>query len=143
MNECYIARRRSVAVLCMLYKIRCNPKHPLNGSLPGPYATCSAGYTRCPGRTSLYLCAASLKFPPSQCSSGTILLTPYSMVWDWRVSRALPMLFLLPKLLYPYYSLYHVSLSLLSVYRLVLWSWGLRIDRVYITLSQPCSADLF
>ena len=29
--------RRSVAVLCMLYKIRCNPMHPLNGALPGPY----------------------------------------------------------------------------------------------------------
>ena len=23
--------------LCMLYKIRCNPVHPLNGALPGPY----------------------------------------------------------------------------------------------------------
>ena len=30
---------------------------------------------------------------PSQCASGTILLTPYSMLWDWRVSRAGPMLF--------------------------------------------------
>ena len=29
----------------------------------------------------------------SQCPSGTILLTTYSMVWDWRVSRAGPMLF--------------------------------------------------
>ena len=27
----------SVAVLCMLYKIRCNPKHPLFGALPVPY----------------------------------------------------------------------------------------------------------
>ena len=27
--ECEIAHRRSVAVLCMLYKIRCNPMHPL------------------------------------------------------------------------------------------------------------------
>ena len=27
--ECDIAHRRSVAVLCMLYKIRCNPMHPL------------------------------------------------------------------------------------------------------------------
>ena len=27
---------------------------------------------------------------PSRCPSGTILLTPYSMVWDWRVSRAGP-----------------------------------------------------
>ena len=35
--ECDIAHRRSVSVLCMLYKIRCNPVHPLNGALPGPY----------------------------------------------------------------------------------------------------------
>ena len=35
--ECDIAHRRSVAVLYMLYKIRCNPVHPLNGALPGPY----------------------------------------------------------------------------------------------------------
>ena len=42
---------------------------------------------------------------PSQCPSETILLTPYSMVWDWRVSRAGPMLFYWPKLPYPYYSL--------------------------------------
>ena len=35
--ECDIAHRRSVAVLCMLYKIMCNPMHPLNGALPGPY----------------------------------------------------------------------------------------------------------
>ena len=35
-----IAYRRSVAVLCMLYKIICNPMHPLNGApvvyAPGP-----------------------------------------------------------------------------------------------------------
>ena len=35
--ESDIAHRRSVAVLCMLYKIRCNPVHPLNGALPLPY----------------------------------------------------------------------------------------------------------
>ena len=35
--ECDISHRRSVAVLCMLYKIRCNPAHPLNGAVPGPY----------------------------------------------------------------------------------------------------------
>ena len=32
-----IAYRRSVAILCMLYKIWCNPVHPLNGALPEPY----------------------------------------------------------------------------------------------------------
>ena len=35
--ECDIAHRRSVAVLCMLYRIRCNPMHPLNDALPVPY----------------------------------------------------------------------------------------------------------
>ena len=35
--ECDLAHRRSVAVLCMLYKIRCNPMHPLYGALPVPY----------------------------------------------------------------------------------------------------------
>ena len=38
---------------------------------------------------------------------------------------------------------YYFYISLLSVYRLVLWDLGLRTDRVYITLSQPCTADLF
>ena len=35
--ECGLVHRRSVAVLCMLYKIRCNPKHPLYGALPVLY----------------------------------------------------------------------------------------------------------
>ena len=40
---------------------------------------------------------------PSQCPSGTILLT--RVVWDWRLSRAGPMRFYWPKPLYPYWSL--------------------------------------
>ena len=48
---------------------------------------------------------AGLLFP-SRCPSGTILLTPYSMVWDWRVWSAELMLLYWPKLLYPYYSLF-------------------------------------
>ena len=35
---------------------------------------------------------AGLFSPVSACPSGTILLTPYSMEWDWRVSRAEPIL---------------------------------------------------
>ena len=35
--KCDLAHRRSVTVLCMLYKIRCNPTHPLYGALPEPY----------------------------------------------------------------------------------------------------------
>ena len=35
--ECDIAQRRSMSVLCMLVNIRCNPVHPINSDLPGPY----------------------------------------------------------------------------------------------------------
>ena len=35
--NCNLSHHRSVAVLCMLYKIRCNPMHPLFGTLPVPY----------------------------------------------------------------------------------------------------------
>ena len=36
-SECDLAHRRSVAVLYMLNKIRCNPMHPLYGALIVPY----------------------------------------------------------------------------------------------------------
>ena len=36
--ECDLAHSRSVAVLYMLYKIRCIPLHPLYGALHVPYA---------------------------------------------------------------------------------------------------------
>ena len=37
MFECDLAHCRSVAVLCMLYKIGCNQLQPLYGALPVPY----------------------------------------------------------------------------------------------------------
>ena len=37
MLNCDLFHRRSVTVLWMLYKIRCNPKHPLCGALPVSY----------------------------------------------------------------------------------------------------------
>ena len=49
-----ISHRRSVAVLCMLYKIGCNPVHPVNGALPAWTVCASAGYTLCSGYTSLH-----------------------------------------------------------------------------------------
>ena len=141
----------------MLYKIRCNPVHPLNGALSGPYVQyhmCST-WTICPyavlwshiGTLIHRLaaeprCTAGLLFP-SRCPSGTILLTPYSMVWDWRISRAEPMRFYWPKLLYTYHNLLLFFPFFSSVYRLVLWGWGLRTVGMYITLSQLCTANLF
>ena len=78
----------------------------------------------------------------SQYLSGTIWLTPYSMVWDWRVSRAGPM-----SLCWPNCSLLFClqlfSRSLLLIYRLVMWGWGLRTDRVSISLSRPFIDNLF
>ena len=35
--ECNLAHRRSVAELCMLFKIKSNPLHSLSGALPLPY----------------------------------------------------------------------------------------------------------
>ena len=97
--ECDIAHRRSVAVLCMLYKIRCKAMH-LNGALPGPYvpvrvtrgALVTHRYTYAPPpcRTSQY----SRTFIPLSVSLwNDLALTPYTMVSDWRVSRTGPMLF--------------------------------------------------
>ena len=35
--DCNIAHRRSVAELCMLFKIKSDPMHPLSGAVPLPY----------------------------------------------------------------------------------------------------------
>ena len=78
---------------------------------------------------------------PSQYLSGTIWLTPYLMVWDWRVSRTGPMPFCWP-MLSPFLSS-TIFLYLLFLYRLVVWGWGLRTDRVSISLSLPCIANVF
>ena len=81
--ECDLAHRRSVAVLCMLYKIRCYPLHPLYGALPVPYvpvrvtrgAVIAHGYTYAPLRcgTSQY--------------SGTFILFSVSL-WNDLSDRA-------------------------------------------------------
>ena len=100
--NCDISHRRSVVVLCMLYKIRCNPKHPLCGALPVPYvpvrvtrgALIAHRYTFAPPAVEPR--STALLLFPSQYLSGMIWLTPYLMVWDWRVSRAGPMPFCWP-----------------------------------------------
>ena len=56
---------------------------------------------------------------PSRCPCGMILLSPYSRVWDWRVSRSGSMHFHWPKMLYPFYNLLLLFPSLLSVDYLV------------------------
>ena len=73
----------------------------------------------------------------SQYLCGTVLVTPCSMVWNWRVSRSGPIPFYWPSCSLTF-CLLLFSLSLLSIYGLVLWGWGIWTDRVLITLSQPC-----
>ena len=144
-----LAHRRSVAVLCMLYKIRCNPIHPLYGVHSVPYVpvrvtrgvVIAHRYTYAPPRcrTSQYG-RTFIPLPVYLCNDLTV--TQYSMVWDFRVSRAMTMNFY-----WPSWSLHFCPLlfsrSLLSFYGLVLWDWGLRTDRVLIALSKPCITDLF
>ena len=106
-----IAHRRSVAVLCMLYKIKCNSMHPLNGALPGPYVTVRVTrgavvahrYTYAPirCRTSQF----SRTFIPFSVSLWNDLADPVLDGVGWRVSRAGPMVFYGAKLLYHYYNL--------------------------------------
>ena len=133
--ECDITHCRSLAILCMLYKIRCNPVHPLYGALPGPYvpvrvtrgALVAHRFTYAPPR-----CGTSQhgrSFIPLSVSFWNDLANP---IFDGGLSCSIPTMVF-----------YYFSLFLLSVHRLVLWCWGLRTDKVYITLSQPCTADLF
>ena len=109
-----IAHRRPVAVLCnpmiRSTEIRCNPMHPHYGALPGPHvpervtrgALVAHRYTYSFLAAEARSTALPLFFFRCQCL--TILLTPYWMVRNWRVSRAGPVLFYWPKLLYPFWS---------------------------------------
>ena len=83
---------------------------------------------------------AGLLFP-SRCLSGTILLTPYSMVWDWRVSRAGPMLIYWPNCCYVptivFYSfpfLFFLSIG---------WYCGAGVLGLIGCISLSLTADLF
>ena len=56
--ECDLAHPRSVVVLCMMYKIRFNPMHPLYGALPVPYV---------PERVTRPAIAHRYNFAPPRC----------------------------------------------------------------------------
>ena len=95
---CFIRPVVTRSSLLMALYLDCTCQCLLRAMLWSHIGTLMHGPAAEPGSTAGFLF-------PSECPSGTILLTPYSMVWDWRVSRAGPMLFYWPKLLYPDYSL--------------------------------------
>ena len=114
-----------MSVLCMLYKIRCNPMHPHYGALPVLYVpvwfTCmlwSYIFIVMHLLTAEPHSTAGLSFS-SQWSCGMILPTLKLMVWDWWVSRAGQCIFIGYSCSLPFCFLL-CSLSLLSVS----WSCG-------------------
>ena len=107
--ECGIAHRRSMAILRMLYKIRCNPVHPLHGALPGLYVlvrvACSAlvanrfTYTLPCCRNS----QSCRTFIPLSVSLWNDLANPVFNGVGLVGFKSRANVFLLPKLLYQYY----------------------------------------
>ena len=110
-NKCIIFGRNELSLT--LFTLWYNPVHPLNSALPGPYVPARVTHGALLARRYTYArfclaaepCSTAGLLFPSWCPSGTILLTPYSMVWDWRVSRVCTMILCWNLLLYPYYSL--------------------------------------
>ena len=134
-----------MAVLYTLYKIRPNTMHPLYDALPVPYVP--ERVTR--GALGTLICLLSAEprsiarlIFPCQYLCITISVTPYSMMLDWRVSRAGPMPFYWPSCSLSF-CLRLIYLSLISFYGLVLWGWGVRTDRVLIALSHHSIPNLF
>ena len=123
--ECDLAHRRSVAVLCTLYKIRCNQMNPLYGALPVPYvplrvtrgAVIACRYTYAPPRcrTSQYL----RTFIPLSVSLWNDLSVPVFDGVGLAGFKSRANTFLLPSCSLPFYLLLF-SISLLSFHGLVL-----------------------
>ena len=108
--KCDLEHRHSVAVLCMMYKITCNPMRPHYGALPLP---CQCGL-HVVLWAHIGILAHLLDIEPYS-TAGLLILSvslwndladPYSMVWNWLVSNVGPMLFYWPKLLAPFFVLY-------------------------------------
>ena len=149
--ECDILHLRSVASsICMLYKIRCNPMHPLNCALPGlnvpvPVtrgALVAYRYTYAPPRcrTLQY----RWNFIPLSVSLLNNLAHPiFDNVGTGGFQEQGQFFFIGLSCSIPTIVFYYFSLSLFSVNRLVLRGWGLRTDMVLIALSQACTANLF
>ena len=129
--------------------IRCNPMHPLYGVL---YLcrTCRCGLHSALWCTSVYLGASSLQYlRVPQYFYSYISISVERSWWPrirWRGTRVFQeqgkLLFigLAARSLFVYCCF---SLSHLSFYVLVLWSWGLQTDRVLIALSQPALPTFF
>ena len=124
--------------------------HHLYGALPVPYvpvnvircAVIAHRNLRCAEPPAAELRSTAGLLFTCQYLSGTILVTPYSMVWDWRVSRVGPIPFYWPTCSLPF-RLLLFSLSFFYSMGWYTWGWGHCTDRVLIALSRPCAANIF
>ena len=110
----------------------------------------SPGYTRHFDRTSVYLCADArcitsqyrMTFIFLSVSLFNDLVDPVFMVWIGGFQEQVQCLFV-GLVALSFFCLQLFSLSLLFLCTLVVWGWGLRTDRMSISLSRPCIANLF
>ena len=120
--ESNISHRRSVAALCMLFKIKSNTMHPLSGALPVPYmpiitcrqlffSTLQWLFLRCTVQWNshqqkflffLFLTSQYRRNFVTFLVSlwNDLIVTLCLMVWDWLVLRAEPMLSYWPNLFF-------------------------------------------
>ena len=110
-----IAHRRSVAILCMVHKIRCNSVHPLNGALKGPYV---------PVRVTRGALV------PHRCTHPIVRRTLFS-IFSVPLERSL---WSEPRIR---------SCGTIFPFLFLFIGWYCGADRMNITLSQPCTADVF
>ena len=124
--------------------------HLLNDALPGPYVPVRVTRGALVAHRYTY---ALPRCRTSQCRRTFVPLLSVSL-WNDLADSVFDVVglagfkrrvnaFLLAKAALSSLVFYYFSLSLLPVNRLVLSGWGLRTNSVYITLSQPCTADLF
>ena len=148
MLECDIAHRRSVVVLFMLYKIRCDLMHTRTTLHAHSFASeCLTCATRASAGSVGDLVSNRSIYAPPRCRTlqYRIRFFPFSLsLWNDLVDPVFDGVGLagfknsISQCDWPPFCLLLFYLSLHSLYGWVWWGWGLRSDRVSITLSQPC-----
>ena len=78
--KCNLAHRRSVGELCILFKIKSNPMHPLSCTLPLPHVVLWFLKGTCLRLLAAKLLSTLEPLCPSQCLFVTILVAVYLMV---------------------------------------------------------------
>ena len=126
----------------MLFNIKSNPMHPLSGALLLPFvpvrvtrgASVAHRHSFAPPVAGFLSIAEALC--PSLCLFGTILVTMCLIAWDWRVSRAEPMLSSWHDLLFLFcFLLFYLFLPSMG------WLCGVGVFELIVFSLSPCHAQ--